>query len=156
MFFDGRNSDLFQLLGLVHARLRTAMLPRELLRKRRSHVDVRMGSPIAFTRLEELADSSHVTAYPRLRTYVLAGRGQPAGGEVDLRRSQVSQPITPRGSNQAMLSEIAALPAHQKLLASGAITVYYGGAPQLPAVLGEIGRLREIAFRAVGEGTGRC
>ncbi|MBN2092552.1 lysophospholipid acyltransferase family protein, partial [candidate division KSB1 bacterium] len=33
VFFEGKNSTLFQMLGLVHPKLRTAMLPRQLLNK---------------------------------------------------------------------------------------------------------------------------
>ena len=44
IFFDGRNSDLFQLLGLIHPRLRTAWLPREVERARDTTVTLRIGS----------------------------------------------------------------------------------------------------------------
>jgi len=49
---------------------------------------------------------------------------------------------------------VAALPACQHLVESGSLQVLYGSAEQLPNVLHEIGRLRETAFRLVGEGTG--
>jgi hypothetical protein len=39
---------------------------------------------------------------------------------------------------------------------SGGLQAYLAEAPQIPHVLQEIGRLREITFRAVGEGTGRA
>lgn len=34
-------------------------------------------------------------------------------------------------------------------------SVYLAGLVQIPALLGEIGRCRELAFRNIGEGTGR-
>lgn len=52
-------------------------------------------------------------------------------------------------------SEIEALPAEQLLVRSGTYSVHYARASQIPRCLQEIGRLREIAFREVGEGTGR-
>jgi putative hemolysin len=58
----------------------------------------------------------------------------------------------PRTSLQA---EIDALPSSQRLLESGGLCVYCARAAQIPRVLQEIGRLRELTFRAVGEGTGR-
>jgi putative hemolysin len=42
------------------------------------------------------------------------------------------------------------------LLSEGQQSVYVAAAPDIPGVLREIGRLREVCFRAVGEGTGRA
>jgi putative hemolysin len=57
---------------------------------------------------------------------------------------------------RALRAEIEALPANQRLVECGDFHVYYASAHQLPRGLQEIGRLRELTFRAVGEGTGRC
>ena len=47
------------------------------------------------------------------------------------------------------------MPAESHTLASvGDMSVVFAGAEQIPWTLRELGRLREIAFRAVGEGTG--
>jgi putative hemolysin len=55
---------------------------------------------------------------------------------------------------RALLDEIAALPASSELLRSGAHTVRIARAAAIPVLLREIGRLRELAFRGVGEGSG--
>ena len=47
----GSNSLLFQAAGLVHPRLRTMMLGRELINKGRANVELRFGSPIAADKL---------------------------------------------------------------------------------------------------------
>lgn len=51
--------------------------------------------------------------------------------------------------------EIERLPAEQRLAQSGAQTVWQATAEQIPHVLREIGRLRELSFRAANEGTGK-
>src|SRR5262249_26695340 len=51
MYFDGHNGPVFQLAGLVHPRLRTAMLPRELLNKRGARIEVRMGALLSHPKL---------------------------------------------------------------------------------------------------------
>jgi hypothetical protein len=56
----------------------------------------------------------------------------------------------------ALKAEIDALPSNQRLVDSGGFRVYCARASQIRWVLQEIGRLRELTFRAVGEGTGRC
>jgi hypothetical protein len=51
--------------------------------------------------------------------------------------------------------EVEALPTAQRLFAAGRFEVYYASARQIPWLLQEIGTLREVAFRAAGEGTGK-
>lgn len=53
-------------------------------------------------------------------------------------------------------TEIDALPPDQRLVQHGRFNVYCARADQIPRALQEIGRLRELTFRAVGEGTGRA
>lgn len=52
-------------------------------------------------------------------------------------------------------AEVDALPANQHLVTSGKFSVHYARAGQFPGCLQEIGRLRELTFRAAGEGTGK-
>jgi hypothetical protein len=52
-------------------------------------------------------------------------------------------------------AEVAALPASAWLGAQGEYQVGLAHASEIPALLDEMGRLREITFRAAGEGTGR-
>jgi putative hemolysin len=54
----------------------------------------------------------------------------------------------------SLATNVARSPAEAKLLSSGGFDVYCAAAEQIPSVLEEIGRLRELSFRAVGEGTG--
>jgi hypothetical protein len=53
-------------------------------------------------------------------------------------------------------AEIDGLPSSQCLVDGGGFRVYCARAGQIRWGLQEIGRLRELTFRAVGEGTGRC
>jgi putative hemolysin len=61
----------------------------------------------------------------------------------------------PPVAQSLLKAEIETLSPQQKLVRSGNFSVYYARADQVPWCLQEIGRLREIAFREVGEGTGR-
>ena len=58
-------------------------------------------------------------------------------------------------SRTALKAEIDALPSSQRLVVSGCFHVYWARARQIPWILQEIGRLRELSFRAVGEGSGK-
>lgn len=51
--------------------------------------------------------------------------------------------------------EIARLPPDASLVESGVFQVFCATADRIPTTVREIGRLREITYRAIGEGTGR-
>src|SRR5262249_46784128 len=73
-YIAGANSLLFQLAGLMHGALRTALLGRELLNKRGQRVEVRIGTPIAPDKLLAMPGAKEQTDYLRWRTYLLARR----------------------------------------------------------------------------------
>jgi putative hemolysin len=151
VFFHGANSRLFHLAGRVHPALRTALLVRELLRQRGRTIHLRIGAPIPPARLRRFDDARAQTAYVRTRTYALgAPAAVPPEAAPSFERIADPEPM------ESLAEEIAALPAGQVLLRSGALTVCLGSAGELPHVLREIGRLREVSFRAVGEGSGRA
>lgn len=54
----------------------------------------------------------------------------------------------------ALAQQVARLPDTARLLSSGSFDVYCVERSELGPVMGEIGRLRAIAYRAAGEGTG--
>jgi putative hemolysin len=64
--------------------------------------------------------------------------------------------IVPAIAPTLLKAEVEALPKEQHLVCSGPYTVVYARAAQIPWCLQEIGRLRELTFRAVGEGTGKA
>ena len=65
-------------------------------------------------------------------------------------------PVIDAVSPSALKAEIDALPQRQRLVHSGSFHVYWAYASQIRCVLQEIGRLRELTFRSVGEGSGKC
>ncbi len=153
VYFDGRNSNLFQLAGLVHPMLRTALLPREMLKRRGGKLTVRVSQPLSAERLARFADRDRLTDYLRVRTYLLKP-GRPETTNLPDHAVVNGSPIAEPADPDKVAAELLALPAHQRLLTSGDYDVLYIYARQADAVMHEIGRLRELAFRAVGEGTG--
>ena len=65
------------------------------------------------------------------------------------------EPIAPPLATEALCAEINGLPPESLLCACGDYQVWLTEAQQIPLMLREIGRQREIAFRQVGEGTGK-
>ena len=154
--FAGANGALFQLAGLVHPRLRTALLPRELLRRQASTLAVRVGRLVPAGRLAGL-DDEPATALLRARTYLLARDARPRLRTVPAadRPRRFMRAVAGAVADHRLAAEVAALPESCWLGAQGEFRVGLATAAQIPALLDEIGRLREITFRAAGEGTGR-
>lgn len=153
-YIFGSNSMLFQLFGLIHPRLRTVMLPRELNNKTASPIHVRIGDAIPYQRLAAFPDVTAKTGYLRFCTYSLRDLDDPIPAKPA--RPKRKHPLAPAVAKGALRSDLDALPPHQCLSTSGALSVWYARSHQVPFVLQEIGRLRELTFRRVGEGTGRA
>ena len=159
LYFAGRNSAWFQLAGLVHPTVRTALLPREQLNKRGDVVQVRIGPEVAATRIARLGDAAAVASHLRSSVYLLAMAGAAAPTPTPNEPPPpiaVSQPLglsEPVDPGQ-LAAEIATLPEAQCLAAASGLQAFVAQAAQIPQTLREIGRLRELTFRAVGEGTG--
>ena len=170
VFFHGANSPAFHLAGLIHPRLRTALLPHELLNKKGHTIRVSVGGPIKTDSLSKFATDRETMDYLRQRTVLLqsrptqfrAGAVQPPPfqlGPIKVQGPLRMQPLRAQIAGAvdpfALREEADALDVADVLLESGDYRVCVATAARVPNTLREIGRLREIAFRKAGEGTGR-
>src|SRR5207248_10234246 len=108
-------------------------------------------------KLKQAESDEELASYLRARTYLLGGRSekQTTTAKTIPVPSKVHEPIAAEESSSQIAAEIAAIPAENILAATGPLQVLYASAHQLETSLSEIGRLREITFRKVGEGTGK-
>ena len=153
LFFVGANSATFHFAGAIHPSLRTATLPRELLNKRGHTISLRVGRPVASETLRSFDDPADACEYLRCRTYLL--EPAPRYAFPALRLPKRSASIAAPTPQSALTREISSLPAARRLSENRELAVFVAKQNEFPAVVREIGRLREIAFRAVGEGSGR-
>ncbi|UOG74597.1 lysophospholipid acyltransferase family protein [Hymenobacter tibetensis] len=150
VWLSGQNSLGFSFLGLVHPLLRTARLPAELLNKRGQTIQVRIGLPVAPTVLDRLPANDRL-AYLRARVYALG-----TSAERYLAAMLPPMPVPPvinETAAELIEADITALRPGRCVLISGRWEVYVAKRCELPNVLREIGRLRELTFRREGEGT---
>ena len=158
VFLQARNSTLFNVAGMIHPLIRTALLPREFVRQGRigKPVQAHIGAAISHSRLKRCASDEEMIRFLRVYTYFLGNRprnGAPAEAvEFEERAkaaARVAEPLPP----ETLEADILALPPDACLLRQGDFEVYIGTWNQLPNIRQEIGRGREISFRDAGGGT---
>lgn len=160
LYFPGRNSTLFMLMGLIHPRLRTSMLVRELVKRTGDSLRVTAGRPMSWRYLNRYTSDKEVTEHLRLKTEVLKIRSRKQRYFPETFRSThnggtVLQPLIDPVPSSLLKKEIKHLPKDQQLLNRGDYRVYIAHNKQIPYLMNEIGRLRELTYRDVQEGTGR-
>jgi len=160
VYFCGGNSLAFQVVGLIHPRLRTLLLLEEFLRQAGKKVAVRVGKAIPADAVASLRSEREAIEYLRWRTYLLGQRGRQQLRLPDAVRSlwrrQRPAPIAPALPKELLASDAGALPAERCLAGNGEFAVFAAQAAEIPHLMEEIGRLREVTFRQAGEGSGRC
>jgi putative hemolysin len=163
VYFPGSNGAAFQFLGLLHPRLRTALLTHECLNKSNRAIELRIGNPIHAAKLKTYQDDVALIRYIRSRTYLLQDRASiPSAAKNPMThisipnfRRNVIEPLGDRVPVAFLQAEIGKLPPSRTLVDTEDFSVLVAKADEVPNVLHEIGRLREQAFRAAGEGSGK-
>jgi putative hemolysin len=156
VLFQGANSVSFQVAGALHPGLRTIGLAREFHKLRGKTVRLRVGNPIPHTSILGYGDAELATAYLRSRTNLLTNRSQAAPlHSTKFIADTPACAIAPPAHERLLAEEVAALAPDCELAANGDFSVYLASAQAIPRLLSEIGRCRELAFRGVGEGTGK-
>ncbi len=157
IYFHAKNSRLFYLLSKISGTFRTAKLPSEVLTQGSRVIKVRIGKVISVKDQDEHQDINDFHTFLRKKTYMLANPFQADGPLIkkpNLKLTKQPKKIIAPVTTEKMIEEIDRLrDTDSRLLESKNYEVFFAASQQIPSVLREIGRLREITFRAVGEGT---
>ena len=158
IYFHAKNSRLFYRLSKISDTLRTAKLPSELLTQKHRIIKVRIGKPISVKDQQEHADLNDFSEFIRRKTYMLSKAFEKPkmlnNISANLKVPKAPKRIVTSVSSEVMMKEIDVLQKENyRLLKSKNYEVYLSPAKMIPNILREIGRLREITFREVGEGT---
>lgn len=148
---DARNSRAFYLAGLVHKRLRTLLLPRELANKKNCVVHATAGELLTARDIAALGDAASITGFLRLSTDMLTAKtGQQTGDGQSRPKATIALNVAAAKLQQ----QIDKLEPY-RLVDSGVYAVYCAPYDALGCLMGQIAIDRETTFRAVDEGTGR-
>ena len=161
VYFHARNSPLFYRLAKIHPLLRTARLPAELLTQRHRSIDIRIGKPIAVKDQYNHQSIEDYSSFVRHKLYMLSNIFERKSilkrvPRALNRKNNSVMPIAPAVPPSLLEPEIIALKNSGKsLLVSKDYELFLTSSELIPNILTEIGRQREITFRAVGEGTNK-
>ena len=150
VFFVGRNSKEFYALSKLSPKIRTLMLPREMVKKKNSTIHMVIGECMSPYLLKGIDDQDLVGRI--LRTRLTSLEVIPRNESMDSAFTQQDTLITEWPDLRTEFGMIS----HLKITEQGDFECYLIRYHDAPAIMEEVGRLREIAFRAVGEGTMRA
>lgn len=167
MYFHAKNSRLFYQMAKLHPDLQTLLLPSEMMHKREKPIRVRLGKPVSVKVLEDHDSIEEMGEFLQkkiqlLKTYYekrksLADRLNIPNLRLNfplLKEENVVQNIIDETPTKDIVAEIEALSKNDKMLfRNGNYEVFFAGYNDIPSIMREIGRQRELTFRKIGEGS---
>jgi putative hemolysin len=157
VYFHGTNSRLFHIIRKINPLLRSTRLPSELISKKNRMVKIRIGSPISVIEQSEFKDIAQYGRYLRARTYALGSRLEarkffvPQQNGKKIKPEPVIAPVPP----EILTDEFRKIRPEHELFSIKNYSVICAPTNKIPEIFSEIGRLRELTFRKVGEGTNK-
>lgn len=145
MFVDGKNSPMFYGLSLLSKPLSTLFLVKEMFKQARKEMPVKVGDIIPYDAYSGLAlnNKEKVRLFKR-HLYKIAKNRRP----LFKTQTAIAHPENRTDLKQAIEScDLIGETSDKK-------QIYLYKFSESSPILREIGRLREVAFRAVGEGSG--
>jgi putative hemolysin len=159
IYFHAKNSRLFYFLSKISDTLRTAKLPSEVISQGGKVIKVRIGKPISVKDQDSYEELPAFHEFIRKKTYMLANPFEKTHKLLSTKNIKIKKPvkkITAQKNTDLFIEEVEALRnTDGRLLESKNYEVFFANAKEIPHLLYEIGRLREITFRDVGEGTNK-
>lgn len=158
IYFHARNSKFFYRLSKISDVFRTAKLPSEIYSQRNRPIKVRIGQPISVAMQNEQSTLEEFTELLRKKTYLLSNAYEKER-LIDQLPTSLKLPKTPKKIASAVRTEVIEGEIEKlrekdcRMLQSKNYEVFLAKAGDMPFILQEIGRQREVTFRAIGEGT---
>lgn len=167
MYFHTKNSSKFYNIAKIHADLQTLLLPSEMMKKRDKPIRIRIGKPVSPKIQEEYESVKELGDFLRKKVYMMKSYYERRKSIAELFKlsnlpikfplksgQEVIQNIIDETPHEDILKDIENLKKKDKLLFSNSnYEVYFTEYDEIPSMMREIGRQRELTFRAIGEGT---
>lgn len=145
IYVDARNSILFYLTSIIYKPMATILLVKEMVKQATKTVGMKVGNPIPFKSFDKLPlDKRRVASLFRKHLYTIG-----------LNKPPIFECETPIAHPEKSADVYEHLSQHELIGSTpdGKSIFLCKNLSDSP-ILREIGRLRELSFRTVGEGTG--
>ena len=165
MYFHAKNSRLFYNVSKIHPDLQTLLLPSEMVNKREKPIKIRIGRPVTPKILNEYETPKELGEFLKKKVYMMKSYFEDRKSVAEflkvknLNISPKEEVVVQNIIDETPLAEILADRENLRkkegkmLFSNGDYEVYFTKFDEIPAMMREIGRQRELTFRAVGEGT---
>jgi putative hemolysin len=157
LYFHGTNTRWVHILGKINPILRSAKLPSELFNKKNKTIKIRIGTPVTVKEQSEFKDTSQFGRYLRARVYSL-------GSVLEVRKffnkqsgkkKRKPEMVVESIPSHKLAEEVRNVKSEYELFTTKNYSVICAPTVAIPNLFNEIGRLREVTFREVGEGTNK-
>ncbi len=157
VYFHGTNSRLLYIIRKINPLFRLANLPSEIINRKNKIVKIRIGSPLTVKEQSGFKDNSQYGRYLRARTYLLGSSLEPSKFFVKRpsAKKAFAEPIATQVPATLMEEEFRKIRADYELFTTKNYSVICAPTFTIPEIFNEIGRLRELTFREIGEGTNK-
>ncbi|SFJ10703.1 Acyltransferase [Kaistella treverensis] len=167
MYFHAKNSRLFYRLAKLHPDLQTLLLPAEMMNKREKPIRIRFGKLVSVKLLMDHDSVEEMGEFLQKKIYMLKSyyeKRKSLAERLNIPNLKLNFPIHKEGNivqniidetpPENILEEIKALQKAEKMLfRNGNYEVFFAQYGEIPSIMREIGRQRELTFRQIGEGS---
>lgn len=167
MYFHAKNSRLFYQAAKLHPELQTLLLPAEMMHKREKPIRIRIGKPVSVKMLEDHDSVEEMGEFLQKKIYMLKSYYEKRKSIAEhlklpnlklnfplLKAENVVQNIIDETPHEDLVAEIIQLRKKEKMLfRNGNYEVFFCTYQEIPSIMREIGRQRELTFRKIGEGS---
>jgi hypothetical protein len=154
-------------MAKLHPDLQTLLLPSEMMYKREKPIRVRLGKPVSVKVLEDHDNIEEMGEFLQKKIHLLKSYYEKRKSLADrlnipnlriniplLKAENVVQNIIDETPTQDIITEIETLSKNDKMLfRNGNYEVFFVTYNDIPSIMREIGRQRELTFREIGEGS---
>lgn len=155
VYFYGSNNLTSRLLNMLPQSLRAWVMPDDAVQSAPSAIRLRIGKPITSEDLHSFDNQERAARF--LKAYLVA-----LGSQVGIKkifklnaiRPKKAEPVIEPVAVEELEAELEVIRQNGGMLQSkNNYEIYLGKTETMPNILRELGRLRELTFREVGEGT---
>jgi len=156
VYFHGTLSGIKYVFSRMNPLKHKPFIPSEVIRKRNRVVQVRIGKPLSVNEQGDIKNIDLFGRYLRARVFSLSTTVK-TGEKVKVRLKRIKKPVPviEAVDQETLKDEYIRIKPDYELFTSKNYSLVCAPSYVIPNIVREIGRLREITFREIGEGTNK-